>query len=151
MDDLVGPFLRLIAAVIAGGLIGLNRDIYGKPTGVSVHALVALGAALLTMTGDELPDASATSRIIQGIVGGIGFLGAGVILHQSASKPTVHFVTAASIWMTASLGVACGVGAWKLAALATAAALVVLGLGTRIDRALFRRFGPKNRDGDAGW
>ena len=95
MDDLVGPFLRLIAAVIAGGLIGLNRDIYGKPT--------------------------------------------------------VHFVTAASIWMTASLGVACGVGAWKLAALATAAALVVLGLGTRIDRALFRRFGPKNRDGDAGW
>jgi putative Mg2+ transporter-C (MgtC) family protein len=146
MDDLLGPSVRLLAALVAGGLIGLNRDMYGKPTGVRVHALVALGAALLTMTGGVLADPGATSRIIQGIVGGIGFLGAGVIMHDSAGKRALHLVTAASIWMTAALGVACGSGAWKLAALAAVATLLVLGVGLQIDLALYRRLTPKSDD-----
>ena len=147
MRDLLDPAVRLLAALFAGGLIGLNRDMYGKPTGVRVHALVALGAALLTMTGAvQQMDTGATSRIIQGVVGGIGFLGAGVIMHDSAGKRALHLVTAASIWMTAALGVACGIGAWKLAALASGAALLVLGVGLQVDRALYRKLTSKSSD-----
>jgi putative Mg2+ transporter-C (MgtC) family protein len=146
MDDLLGSSARLLAALVAGGLVGLNRDMYGKPTGVRVHALVALGAALLTMTGAVFADAGATSRIIQGIVGGIGFLGAGVIMHDSTGKRALHLVTAASIWMTAALGIACGIGAWRLAALASVAALLILSVGLQIDRVLYRRLATRNRD-----
>ncbi|HZZ85987.1 MAG TPA: MgtC/SapB family protein [Anaeromyxobacteraceae bacterium] len=148
MDEPFASSLRLLAALLAGGLIGLNRDMYGKPTGVRVHALVALGAALLTLAGDELGDAGATSRIIQGITGGIGFLGAGVIMHDSAGKRALHLVTASSIWMTAALGVACGCGAWRLAALGAGATLLVLGIGKPIDRALYRRLARPSSDAD---
>lgn len=148
MDDVLGASLRLLAALVAGGLIGLNRDMYGKPTGVRVHALVALGAALLTLSGAELGDVGATSRIIQGITGGIGFLGAGVIMHDSAGKRALHLVTASSIWMTAAIGVACGAGAWKLAALGAGATLVVLVIGLQIDRALFRRLAKTGGEGE---
>jgi putative Mg2+ transporter-C (MgtC) family protein len=146
MRDLLDLSVRLLAALFAGGLVGLNRDMYGKPTGVRVHALVALGAALLTMTGAVMADAGATSRIVQGIVGGIGFLGAGVIMHDSAGKRALHLVTAASIWMTAALGVACGIGAWRLAALASAATLLVLAAGLHVDRVLYRRLASKRSD-----
>ncbi len=139
--------IRLLAALLAGALVGLNRDMYGKPTGVRMHALVALGAALLTLTGSELGDAASTSRVIQGIVGGIGFLGAGVILHTSG-KRALHLTTAASIWMTAALGVVCGIGAWKLAALAALATQLVLIVGLPIDRALYGRLGSRGEDGD---
>lgn len=148
MDDLVGPSIRLAAALVAGGLIGLNRDMYGKPTGVRVHALVALGAAVLTMTGAEMADTGAASRIIQGIVGGIGFLGAGVIMRDSGGKQALHLTTAASIWMTAALGVACGSGAWKLAALAAVATLLILVGGLQIDRALYRKLTTKGGEGE---
>jgi putative Mg2+ transporter-C (MgtC) family protein len=137
--------LRLLSAVVAGTVVGLNRDMYGKPTGVRMHALVALGAALLTITGSELGDPGSTSRVIQGIVGGIGFLGAGVILHGEG-KRALHLTTAASIWMTAALGVVCGVGSWKLAALASVAALLVLVIGLPVDRALYGRFGKPGED-----
>jgi putative Mg2+ transporter-C (MgtC) family protein len=58
MDSFLSPALRLLAALVAGGVVGANRDMYGKPTGVRMHALVALGAALLTLLGSELPDCS---------------------------------------------------------------------------------------------
>jgi putative Mg2+ transporter-C (MgtC) family protein len=144
MDDLLGSSLRLLVALIIGGLIGLNRDVYGKPTGVCLHALVALGAALFTMTGSELADPTAKGRIVQGIVGGVGFLGAGVILHQHAGTAVLGLVTAASVWMTAALGVACGQGSWKLVVLAAAATLLVLGAGGPLDRALYRRLAERS-------
>jgi len=76
MHDLTEPFLRLLAATVVGTVIGINRDLYGKPTGVRLHALVSIASALLVMLAGELgsgtPDHAAASRIIQGIVGGIG-------------------------------------------------------------------------------
>ena len=78
MHDLTEPFLRLLAATVVGTVIGINRDLYGKPTGVRLHALVSIASALLVMLAGELgsgtPDHAAASRIIQGIVGGIGLL-----------------------------------------------------------------------------
>ncbi len=152
MDDFLQQFLRIAAAIVAGGLIGLNRDMYGKPTGVRVHALVALGAAVVTLSGTRFgiggADPANASRIIQGVIGGIGFLGAGVILRGETGRsnsPRIQYVTtAASIWVTASLGIACGIGAWSLAALASLAVFVVLTIGLRLDRALYGKLGPEN-------
>jgi putative Mg2+ transporter-C (MgtC) family protein len=141
--------LRIAAAVLAGGAIGVNRDMYGKPSGVRVHALVALGAAVVTMIGTEAGlgahDPAAASRIIQGVIGGIGFLGAGVILRGggSSERRIYHVTTAASIWVTAALGIACGAGAWAIAALAAVAAMVVLVVGLKLDKALYGRLGPE--------
>jgi len=132
--------------MISGGLVGLNRDMYGKPTGVRMHALVALGAALLTLTGAGLEDPGATSRVIQGIVGGMGFLGAGVIMHGIGTKRPLHLTTAASIWMTAALGVVCGIGEWKVALLAVLATQLILVVGLPIDRKLYRKLGTGGDD-----
>src|SRR5437899_953731 len=106
MNDLADLFLKLLAATAAGALIGLNRDMHGKPTGVRLHALVAISSAVLVMSAADFEDKAAASRIIQGIVGGIGFLGAGVIMRgeianksREAKRQIYHLTTAASIWM----------------------------------------------------
>ena len=144
MDADIDSALRLAAALVIGALIGLNRDLYGKPTGVRLHALVAMGAALFVMAGESLNVAPALGQIIQGIIGGIGFLGAGVIVRGAMPGSVLHMTTAALIWMTAALGVVCGLGQWRLAALGTGAALIVLVAGLHIDRALYGRFGPED-------
>ena len=144
MDADIDSALRLGAALVIGALIGLNRDLYGKPTGVRLHALVAMGAALFVMAGESLNVPPALGQIIQGIVGGIGFLGAGVIVRGAMPGSVLHMTTAALIWMTAALGVVCGLGAWKLAAIGTAGALIVLVAGLLIDRALYGRLGPED-------
>ena len=150
MDLDLDSLLRMIAAVVFGGLIGLNRDIYGKPTGIRAHALVSLGAALLVLagSGDSIGGAhpDALSRVIQGVIAGIGFLGAGVILRGARSLHVYHLVTAASLWVTTGVGVLCGLGAWKLAGLATVLVLVVLVGGLRLDRRLFGLGGRKDDD-----
>ena len=142
--------LRMVAAVIAGGAIGVNRDIHGKPTGVRAHALVSLGAAVLVIAGSgpligaDHPDA--LSRVIQGIVAGIGFLGAGVILRGATGLHVYHLVTAASLWATTGLGVLCGLGEYFVAGAATILVLIVLVGGLPIDRWLFGRKGVKDDD-----
>jgi putative Mg2+ transporter-C (MgtC) family protein len=138
--------LRLGAAVLAGGLIGLDRNLRGKPTGVRTLGLVALGAALLTMvsmdslTVDGHADPSAVSRVIQGLVTGIGFLGAGVITHQDGSDHVKGLTTAASIWITAVLGILCGMGSWQIAGVALVIVFLLFTLGKPLERALHRRF-----------
>jgi putative Mg2+ transporter-C (MgtC) family protein len=142
--------LRMIAAVIVGGAIGINRDIHGKPTGIRAHALVSLGAAILVISGSgpligaDHPDA--LSRVIQGIVAGIGFLGAGVILRGDTGLHVYHLVTAASLWVTTGLGVLCGLGEYLVAGAATILVLIVLVGGLPIDRWLFGRKGVQNDD-----
>ena len=139
MNDWLELVLRIAAAVAAGGAVGLNRDLFGRPTGVRVHALVALGAAIAVMTAQALGEPGAVSRTIQGVLGGIG---------SNAGRETGardvdirHLTTAASIWLTAALGIAAGLGFWRLGLLATGAALVVLVAGLWIDQALFAKFG----------
>ena len=142
--------LRMIAAVVAGGAIGFNRDINGKPTGIRAHALVSLGAAILVIAVSRpyllINDPAATSRVIQGIVAGVGFLGAGVILHAPMGLRVFHLTTAASLWATTGIGVLCGLGSVMLAGLATVLALVVLMVGERLDKWLYGRSGIKDDD-----
>lgn len=150
LDIDLDSVLRMIAAIAGGGAIGFNRDIQGKPTGIRAHALVALGAAILVIaaSGEYIGrnDPSASSRVIQGIVAGIGFLGAGAILRGARGLRVFHLTTAASLWATTGIGVLCGLGAVMLAGLATVLVLVVLVAGQRLDRWLYGRAGIKDDD-----
>jgi len=121
-------------------VLGLNREIHGKPAGMRTHALVALGAALITLVSLELAtsgthvDGSAVLRTIQGIMAGIGFLGGGVILRDDSHQSVHGLTTAASVWVVASLGIACGAGQWLTALIALSLTLMVLVLLGRIEK-----------------
>jgi putative Mg2+ transporter-C (MgtC) family protein len=94
--------------------------------------------------GGNHPDAM--SRVIQGIIAGIGFLGAGVILRGATGKAVYHLVTASSLWVTTGIGVLCGMGAYLLAGTATVLVLIVLVVGLRLDRWLYGKAGVKDDD-----
>jgi len=135
--------MRLVVATFIGSGIGLDRELRHKPAGLKTHALVALGAALVTVVTASLtdlmhPDIPALSRAIQGIIAGVGFLGGGAIL-KSSDEMVQGLTTAASIWLVASLGIACGVGQWIAALIALAIALIVLILGNAVERRVLGR------------
>jgi putative Mg2+ transporter-C (MgtC) family protein len=138
--------LRLTASVLIGGFIGLDRNLRGKPTGIRTLGLVSLGSCLLTMAGMNLltvhgePDPSSVSRVIQGLITGIGFLGAGVIVHETDNARIRGLTTAASIWITAILGILCGIGAWQIAGIALVIIFLLFILGKPIERTLHRRW-----------
>lgn len=139
--------VRIGVAALIGAALGVNRELRDKPAGVKTHALVALGAALLTVIGVDLAssdsgtDSNAISRIVQGVVTGIGFLGGGVILRQEASRSVTGLTTAATIWIAAALGVACGAGRWTAALLASGLTLLILIVGDPLEQMLRQRFG----------
>lgn len=138
--------IRLLAATAAGGMIGVNRELTQKPAGLRTHALVALGAALVTVTAVQLgapvngSQADPVARVIQGLVAGIGFLGGGVIVHTEG-RNVKGLTTAATIWVAAALGISCAIGQWRVAAGTAGIALIVLVLGNPIEGLLhkFRR------------
>jgi putative Mg2+ transporter-C (MgtC) family protein len=143
-------FARLGSAVLIGCLIGLNRDLHGKPAGVRTHAIVALGSALLTVTSLQLGwldssalDHGAVSRVLQGVITGIGFIGAGVILRDEKGQSVRGLTTAASIWLVTCFGMTCGLGLWITALLGLGLALAVLLFGGPLERAVHRRFHPE--------
>ena len=140
MPDTLDIVLRLCVATLVGGVLGLNRELHHQATGVRTLGLVALGAALAVVAiAAQADDASALSRVIQGVITGIGFLGAGVILR--GQRGHVHgLTTAATIWVTATLGVLCGVGAWRTLAAAVLLMLVLLTAGGPIERWFHSRF-----------
>ena len=117
--------LRLIFAVVCGGLIGLEREVVHKPAGVRTHMLVCLGSALFVLiTFDTLPNE--TARIIAGIATGIGFLGAGTIFK---AKSDVHgLTTAASIWTVSAVGLSIGLGYYLMTIIAVILVLLILQL-----------------------
>jgi putative Mg2+ transporter-C (MgtC) family protein len=126
--------LRLLVAAGTGLLIGIDRDVTGKPVGMRTLSLVALASALVTISVIEFqnlresPDA--LSRVIQGVVTGVltgvGFIGAGVILRDRDAKTVHGLTTAATVWIAAGLGIACALGAWLLVVTAIAITLLVL-------------------------
>ena len=134
---------RLSLSVVVGAVLGLNRDLHGKPAGVRTHALVCLGTALAVVLvlppGDDINHhIDALSRVIQGIVTGIGFLGAGVIVRDVTRKHVTGLTTAAAIWFAAILGLACGMGKYLPVGVALALGLIVVVFGGPFER-LFRR------------
>ncbi len=119
--------LRLLIAATLGGLLGLEREQKGKAAGLRTHMLVALGAALFVLTPQQagVSDADLT-RVLQGLVAGVGFLGAGAIVKGSDDAETKGLTTAAGIWLTAAIGVAAGMGRESTAVLSTLLALLIL-------------------------
>ena len=132
--------LPLLVSMVLGTVLGWERQVEGKPAGLRTHTLVCLGSTLFVLTARHASAAfGATTdptRIIHGIVTGVGFLGAGAILRKDGD---VHgLTTAASVWFVAAIGVAAGVEAYILAAVAAVLALVVLRIYDQIDRRLAR-------------
>ena len=149
--DWIDVAARLGAAVLAGAILGINRDVHHKPAGLRTHALVSLGSAIVVVAAASMAgaNADAVARVIQGLVTGVGFIGAGVILHHDAERRVAGLTTAASIWVAAALGTACGTGSWAIAVLGLVLTLAVLVLGGPIERAWERRLGPEKSDGPA--
>jgi putative Mg2+ transporter-C (MgtC) family protein len=121
--------VRLCMAALLGGLLGWERELAGKAAGVRTHMLVAMGSALFVLTAEQAGIGPAdNSRVLQGIIAGIGFLGAGTILKGDAEAQVRGLTTAAGIWLTAAIGVATGLGRESTAVLSTLLALAVLWL-----------------------
>jgi putative Mg2+ transporter-C (MgtC) family protein len=139
MTDWADVILRLGGATLIGAAVGLNRDLHGKPIGVRTLGLVGLASAMavLAVAPDGLGkgDANAASRVIQGVLTGIGFLGAGVIVRRGQIGKEVHGLTsAACAWTTACLGLICGLAAWPIVAAGVVLVFVVLIFGGPFER-----------------
>ena len=145
---------RLAAALLAGAILGINRDLHRKAAGLRTLALVSTGSAAVVMVSLLTTHGSAdsASRVIQGLMTGVGFLGAGVIIHHEPQRRVEGLTTAASVWVAAGLGAACGAGLGTLALLALIATIAILLFGGGIERALEQRLlkadapGGKDRD-----
>ena len=132
-QDLV---VRLVAAVLLGGVLGFEREVQAKPAGLRTHMMVSLGAACFSLAAlgfaqqavGSLDSPAATqvdpTRVVDGIVGGIGFLGAGAIIRNSGSVEGL--TTAGSIWLVGAIGIACGAGNFLLAGVAVVLAVLIL-------------------------
>lgn len=119
--------VRLLLAALLGGIVGYEREHKGKAAGLRTHMLVAMGAALFVLVPERGGMGIADmSRVIQGVVAGVGFLGAGAIIKRHSEEQVQGLTTAAGIWMTAAIGVACGLGREAIALLATLMAIVIL-------------------------
>ncbi|WP_202961174.1 MgtC/SapB family protein [Candidatus Symbiobacter mobilis] len=119
--------LRLLVAAALGGLLGYEREKQGKSAGVRTHMLVAIGAALFVLIPQQAGASTADlTRVLQGLVAGVGFLGAGAIILGTKQVETRGLTTAAGIWVTAAIGVAAGMGRESTAVLSTLVALFVL-------------------------
>ena len=119
--------LRLLVAAILGGLLGYERERQGKSAGVRTHMLVAIGAALFVLIPQQAGASSADlSRVLQGLIAGVGFLGAGAIIMGTKEVETRGLTTAAGIWVTAAIGMAAGMGRESTAVLSTVIALLIL-------------------------
>lgn len=128
--------VRLVAAAGLAGALGLERELHAQPAGFRTHLLVGLGAALFTAAGAGVGGSDPT-RVAAQVVTGIGFLGAGAILR--AGGRVRGLTTAASLWVTAAVGLACGLGALEAAGATTALALLALVVLKRLEEGVFPR------------
>jgi|SRR5829696_4814320 len=144
-DSTLAAILRLVLASVLGAAVGVNRELRAKPAGTRTHALVSLGAALLTVIGlsltrpNDIDGFGAASRVLQGLIAGVGFIGGGVILRREESREVHGLSTAASIWIVSAIGVAAGCGLWRTSTAAVVLALLILGLSDPLERLLAGR------------
>lgn len=135
--------VRLLMAVVLGALLGLNREKQDSFAGLRTHMLVALGAALFVMVPQQMGmGPEAISRVLQGLVSGIGFLGAGAVLKLSDHGQIRGLTTAASIWTTAAIGITAGLGLEATAILCTVLAWIILALVVRLERLIDKNDAP---------
>jgi putative Mg2+ transporter-C (MgtC) family protein len=137
-------------AVILGGLVGLERELRGRWAGLRTHMMVSLGAALfvLAIAAATNGNADAVSRLVQGLVAGIGFLGTGTILKLTNKGKVRGLTTASSIWLAAAVGMTCGLKLYALAVSGVVIALLILGACRYLEDALDRAAGvDHNGDG----
>ena len=119
--------LRVFAAILLGAIVGIEREQAGKPAGLRTHMLVSLGTAVVVIAcQDAGMSLDGLSRVIQGIVTGIGFIGAGTILKLNEEREIQGLTTAAGLWMTAAVGVAVGLGVLGLAVIGTLVTVLIL-------------------------
>jgi putative Mg2+ transporter-C (MgtC) family protein len=134
--------IRLLAALILGGIIGIQREHSGKAAGFRTHMLVCLGTAVFVITCSSVGmEFDAVSRVIQGLVTGIGFIGAGTILKLESEEEIKGLTTAAGIWMTAAIGITVGLGAVGVGLISTVLALIILALAQPIEDFVQKRRG----------
>jgi len=128
VTEITTLIIRLMMAAILGGILGFEREHRGKAAGVKTHMLVAVGSALFVLIPYQAGISEAElSRVVQGIIAGIGFLGAGAILKKGVDEKELKgLTTAAGIWLTSAIGVAAGLGRESSAVLCTLLALVIL-------------------------
>lgn len=138
--------IRLLAALVLGGIIGYERQVRSKAAGLRTHILVSMGACLYMMVSLSIPAemqaaygiSSDGGRIAAQVVSGIGFLGAGTILAAQGTRKIIGLTTAASIWAVAAVGLAAGAGLLFMAGLTALLILITLRALRRIDRMLSR-------------
>jgi putative Mg2+ transporter-C (MgtC) family protein len=145
------PLIRLLLATLLGGVIGWERFVDKKPAGLRTHTLVCLGSAAFVLSIEQVAretggNLAEVSRVIQGVITGIGFLGAGTIL-QTKDGSVRGLTTAATIWLVAGIGVAVGLGDLRIAIVSALIAIVVLRGFRWIEDAWDRRHG-RTPDGD---
>lgn len=139
-EHVIRVITRLFAAMILGGIIGIQRERSGKPAGFRTHMLVCLGTAVFVVACSSVGmEFDAMSRVIQGLVTGIGFIGAGTILKLDKEEEIIGLTTAAGIWMTAAIGITVGLGAIAVAALSTGLALIILALAGPLEDFMKKR------------
>lgn len=138
-DELIRVIVRLFAAMVLGGMVGLQRERVGKAAGMRTHILITMGTASFVLAGMSFDmQTDALSRIIQGVTTGVGFIGTGTILKQTEKSEIRGLTTAAGLFMTAAIGVAVGLGKIGLAAVAAVLAWIVLAGLTYVEK----RIGP---------
>jgi putative Mg2+ transporter-C (MgtC) family protein len=157
LEELIGGFpdgqgmvrviIRLVIAMLLGAVVGVQRERTGKPAGVRTHMLVAMGGALFVLAPMEFGmNADGLSRVIQGLVTGIGFLGAGAILKLSEEREIAGLTTAAGIWMTAAVGVAVGLGRFGLAVVSIILTWITLSLVGKLEHRMESNSADKAKD-----
>jgi putative Mg2+ transporter-C (MgtC) family protein len=137
--------IRLVAASLLGAIVGIQRQSTGKPAGLRTHMLVSLGTTVFVLSCSGIGmSLDGLSRVIQGVITGIGFIGAGSILKLSEEHDIKGLTTAAGVWMTAAIGVTIGLGSLGLALLATLFTLGILALESLEKRGAKKKAEPPN-------
>ncbi|MCR6702411.1 MAG: MgtC/SapB family protein [Dokdonella sp.] len=135
LTEITRVCVRLTIAAVLGGLLGFEREQKGKAAGVKTHMLVSLGSAIFVLIPLQAGVQPAElTRVIQGIVSGIGFLGAGTILKADSEERVKGLTTAAGIWMTSAIGMTAGLGHEASAILCTLLALTIFAVMPRVMR-----------------
>jgi putative Mg2+ transporter-C (MgtC) family protein len=140
--------VRLLAAVLCSGVVGWERESRQRPAGLRTHMMVGLGAASFTLMAVQMAGPAADPvRVVQGVVTGIGFLGAGAIMHSRGEVQGM--TTAAGIWVVGGIGAACGLGSYVLAVVTLLLALVILTALKRLEDNAFPESHTEARSEDA--